>query len=67
MIVTINLQGKRGTKYELRFSLDQLTDSVFVELVQPMADGHVRALASTLEARGGVGGRLLSAWFGELK
>lgn len=67
MQVTIDLEGKRGTKYQLRFSLDQLTNNVFVELRQPMADGHVRELASTLEARGGVGGRLMGAWFGDVK
>lgn len=67
MIVSINLEGKRGTKYEVRLSLDSLTNNVFVELIQPMADGHKRALASGMEARGGVGGRLLANWFGSEK
>lgn len=67
MIVSIILEGKRGTKYEVRMSLDSLTNNVFVELIQPMADGHKRALASVMEARGGAGGRMLAAWFGSDK
>lgn len=61
MKAVIDLQGKRGTKYQLQFSLDQLTNNVFVELIQPMPDGHERKLAATLEARGGAGGRMLAS------
>lgn len=67
MITAIKLKGRRGTEYEVRFSLDQLTNNVFIELIQLMNDGTKRSLGSTLEARGGVGGRLLANWFGSEK
>jgi hypothetical protein len=64
VISAITIEGKRGTKYEVQFSLDSLTNQVFIELVQLMPDDHKRKLVSGLEARGGVGGRLIVAWFG---
>lgn len=66
MRVSVRLEGKRGKQYTVYFSLDSLTNQVFIEL-EDTTHAVKKPMASKLEPRGEVGGRLIAGWFGSEK